>query len=591
MADTSQSILRRLRDIRDNPRGVLEQLRDQLQNFNKGRVAEINDNGAGYRSLSTNERAKQFTQGALDNFGSGGLGALGVIKARGGQWLTDSVDEALRTIKLSPVEQQMRRTLRANPYADTSPEALSLMRSQIERRVRDATPREAAIDNWIDSVLGRYVKRDMATPQDPIRLLADQGITHIPEVERVNFRPEMWGKETYRPEQQWLANSPQAKVWEGFADDAIKDRIAAFHRNHSADYPGKKLPDWVNDLPGNERVFEMHEPQYFAEDAGFKTMVAEINDAMQRKDLPDHLRLKPEDLQQMGMEKMIRHLYGIREHELAAKRALREGLPVVKEFDDGMRWIELNKPGSFAAESDAMGHSVRGYEPPMESPDWVEASGDSGLGALYGHGGWEAIKSGRARVMSLVDKQGKPKITLEFLNHNGIQSKDTLRSKFAEDMGDLTQEAFEKEIDKIYRNQFKNIYQYMAENDAYPKLNNDLREYFEKLGDDMPSDDDVIKIMAEKFADHQDIKEPRLSITQVKGNSNLAPDKQYHKHVQELSRELNAPITADHSNAGLYELNGRYLTEEELHKAMMNGDFDAMKAYQHYIVDGGDINY
>lgn len=59
MADFSQSILHRLRDL--------------YNNFNKGRVAEINDRGASYRQLSDEERTAQYTEGVMNNLGGGGL--------------------------------------------------------------------------------------------------------------------------------------------------------------------------------------------------------------------------------------------------------------------------------------------------------------------------------------------------------------------------------------------------------------------------------------------------------------------------------------------------------------------------------------
>ena len=106
-------------------------------------------------------------------------------------------------------------------------------------------------------------------------------------------------------------------------------------------------------------------------------------------------RIRPEQLSKVSMEQAVRRTFE-HDQELAAKMnaqraAAREGLPVYKDYPEGYRWIELNKPGTFAAESDAMGHSVRGYEPPKGHPDWVEGSGDMGSPS-YGHGGWEAIK-------------------------------------------------------------------------------------------------------------------------------------------------------------------------------------------------------
>ncbi len=113
-----------------------------------------------------------------------------------------------------------------------------------------------------------------------------------------------------------------------------------------------------------------------------------------------------------------------------------KGSPVYKDYGDGMRWVQLTKPGQFARESDAMGHSVRGYEPPIgrgqdltqpperlpngnirlaqspNHPDWIPASGDSGHPS-YGLGGWEAIKRGDAKVYSLRDAKGGSHVTVE----------------------------------------------------------------------------------------------------------------------------------------------------------------------------------
>jgi hypothetical protein len=130
-------------------------------------------------------------------------------------------------------------------------------------------------------------------------------------------------------------------------------------------------------------------------------------------------RIRPEQLNKISMEQAVRRTYEY-DQELAAKMnaaraSAREGLPVYKEYPEGFRWMELNKPGAFTSESEAMGHSVRGYEPPKGHADWTEGSGDSGSSG-YGHGGWEAIKSGKAKVYSLVDKEGQPHVTVEVKN-------------------------------------------------------------------------------------------------------------------------------------------------------------------------------
>ena len=94
-------------------------------------------------------------------------------------------------------------------------------------------------------------------------------------------------------------------------------------------------------------------------------------------------RLKPEKLNTLSVEQAVRRTADY-DLELAKKMnaeraSARANLPVYKEYpDEGLKWVQLNRPSDFAAESDAMGHSVRGYEPPVVHPDWVEGSGDTG---------------------------------------------------------------------------------------------------------------------------------------------------------------------------------------------------------------------
>jgi hypothetical protein len=127
-------------------------------------------------------------------------------------------------------------------------------------------------------------------------------------------------------------------------------------------------------------------------------------------------RLRPEQLNKLSVEQAVKRT---QEYNLEMARKMnsdrasaRANLPVYKDYPDGYKWVQLNQPGNFAAESQAMGHSVKGYEPRKGDPDWVEGSGNEGS-PMYGHGGWDAIKSGRAKVYSLVDSRGAPHATIE----------------------------------------------------------------------------------------------------------------------------------------------------------------------------------
>ena len=145
MADVSQSILHRLKDLYNNPAAYLEMVVDQLDNATRGREAVINREGARYRQLSPDERRKRMIEGSVDTVAGPLGGALGVIKNRGGNWLTGSVEKSLEGLKRSADEEGTAALLRGG-YA--TPEQVK---------------RVATLDKWIEGPLTKYVKRDMAT--------------------------------------------------------------------------------------------------------------------------------------------------------------------------------------------------------------------------------------------------------------------------------------------------------------------------------------------------------------------------------------------------------------------------------------------
>jgi len=186
-----------------------------------------------------------------------------------------------------------------------------------------------------------------------------------------------------------------------------------------------------------------------------------------------------------------------------ARLTARSELPVYKEYPEGLKWVELNRPGDFAAESDAMGHSVRGYEPPEGHPDWTKGSGDSGYSG-YGLGGWEKIKSGKAKVYSLIDSKGEPHVTIE--------------------TGQV----------------FKPIY----EKDLIPYKDAALKEA--KLLPNGYTDADVKEIQIRMA-----LSDIPFYINQIKGKQNAKPKEQYLPFVQDFVRSGNWSDVGDLRNTGL----------------------------------------
>ena len=274
------------------------------------------------------------------------------------------------------------------------------------------------VSNWVEKRLTPYVKNQMGTPKDPVRLQAEDtilengqrvpGVLHVPNealgahssgraAQRVaqGFPPEGFGK------------SQRAKDWEDASDYVIKTERAD-QTVHA--------PEWTKTLKSDalvNRISSYNSPSVL----GFDHLIDELRNATAADDsLPKSLHIKPVNLERMTVPEAILRVAKINEWREATRvqAALesQKNIVVHKVYDDGHRWVQLTKPGEFAMESDAMGHSVRGYEPEQGSPDWIKQSGTSGA-KHYGHGGWDAIKSGAAKVYSLRDPQGASLVTIE----------------------------------------------------------------------------------------------------------------------------------------------------------------------------------
>lgn len=390
-------------------------------------------------------------------------GGLGVIKPKGGQWLGTTpggnLDAMLSGLKKqagnytdsdpADIIRQLKEKLAGQP--STSPEALASFNHHISR-----LEPLAASNAWVQSNLGNYIKNLMGTPEDPIRALAEQGITHVPSsaLNMSNAAAIVNRQRTGRihPDNPQigarLGVSPEARAWENASDNAVIPKAA-----READYI--KDP-WLSKTPPDTPVYNWRSSMYPG-DLGFDHLVDVLNarvasgaikpEKLNRVSVPDAVRMAHED--RLAAEKAM----------LLAKKAAQENMTLHSEHPSGYRIFQLDKPGQFAAESDEMGHSVRGYEPPRlgprqtensrdTHPDWVEASGDSGHPS-YGLGGWDAIKSGKAKVYSVKDAKGNSVATIEVAGGKKLTPEDlpnSVRDQLVDFDG--TQEEFEALVQK-----------------------------------------------------------------------------------------------------------------------------------------------
>jgi hypothetical protein len=455
----------------------------------------------------------------------------GVIKTKGGNFLTGSVEGALKPLKrsggLTPqdvVETEAHLEKIRPSYDLNNPKDARQLR-EMEDHVR-ALKSNLALDNWVDRNLGNYVKKEMATPEDPVRRLAEEGITHMPQNEidyHTQWIPEDLALSRMRAgfPSEGLGQSNTAKGWEAITDSYIHSAPASKYTEPLTESEVRRgLKSVVDDNPWLSKLDPDTQVQYLknADSITQDLRLDHIMDVL-REDLTSG-RIRPEQLSKVSMEQAVRRTAEY-DQELAAKmnaarNAQREGLPVYKEYPEGYRWVELNKPGAFASESEAMGHSVRGYEPPQGHPDWVAGSGDRGsLG--YGHGGWEAIKSGKAKVYSLVGPKGEPHVTVEVAATGMTPEQRQYKIGFLADQlqkeGKTAEEAL-RQAEKIYP------------------------------------------------------EERKEAITQIKGKQNQAPNQEYLPFVQDFVKSGQWSGVDDIQNTGLMPIE----------KALAPGDVQRVKS-------------
>jgi hypothetical protein len=159
-------------------------LRGMLPNLGRESAAYTGSElaAAGAREFAPDSPMTELAASVVGGMGGSALGsqpeALGIIKEKGGNWLKGAVEDELGI--LHSANQGMREDTPARQLAELearfTPEGMALLPPQTREFVQqniDQLRSRAQIDNWIDSKLSKYIRNEMATESDPIRLQAD----------------------------------------------------------------------------------------------------------------------------------------------------------------------------------------------------------------------------------------------------------------------------------------------------------------------------------------------------------------------------------------------------------------------------------
>lgn len=384
-----------------------------------------------------------------------------VVKPRGGNWLEGMVERSLSPLKAGLEEQ----TVLQNPGL-LDPEYIKGQAHNI------------ALNKWIAGPLTKYVKRDMATPDDPIRALAEQGILHY-DPRAGGLNPELsfflQKRRDIAGYPVGMAKSPLADDWEIMADTSLASDPFGDVKDLF-----KNKENWMRDLDPNTPIYKT----WYSGETGFKHLTDELRNALNPESgLPRSLLLNVDDMKQMGIDRAVRHVAKINayraENMEKAALASMEGMPVVKDYPEaGMKWMELKHP-----------------ESAEETKKWLKQEGD-----IMGHcvGGYcDDVMSGRSRIFSLRDAKGMPHVTIESApgyKESYMAAPEDLQTKWR------------------------------LEADQYASEAEDEDEYMELLQDYL-----------DKRVDEWNTKNTNIyHITQIKGKQNLAPKPEYLPFVQDF---------------------------------------------------------
>ncbi len=481
----------------------------------------------GVPATSALERYYQSKGIPMDQFAKGGLARVAsrlskdssparkstadVIKEKGGNWLTGSVEGALRGLKKRGVW----------PDAQTAEELGAEGRTLQAQRGTDS------LNNWIDKQLTRYVKNEMATPEDPIRALAERGVLHMPEdaVMR-NVDSATYGNRGAAGFNPWgVAETNLGRQWENIADRSIRGGFAG----KMSDAARLDNP-WLSKLQPEDRVYQPS--RIGVGETGFSHLIDELSNSLNPESgLPRELLLDPASLPRVSVPQAVERVAKINAWRAAQKAeadamlANNAATRIHKEYAEnnplGLRWVELTDPDpdhpseqnwealkqALKYEGDTMGHCVGGY--------------------------CDDVLSGRSRIYSLRDAKGQPHVTIETkpgLNHwsipdelkgmdeiiqiKGKQNRapneeylpfvqDFVKSGKWSDVGDLQNTGLEKFVNKergvhyMTPEEYRQMLIDKAEKDTMGFADGGLARSEDSLNDDIMQN--LLQIAAEKY--------------------------------------------------------------------------------------------
>jgi hypothetical protein len=522
-------------------------------------------------------------------------GALGVIKNKGGNWLTGSVENAVKGLKKTygttgkPVEeilQQLNAKYTPEELArleTSNPDLYNKLVSNLAGHRARLEP-QAATNQWIDGPLVNYIKNSMATPEDPIRLRADRlaqkaedryyaakekAFNKYPNdedlVKRTNditrarerYEDEMSGILHYEPDQldnritnfvnrrelgfpeEGFASTKLGRQWEKESDwlatpEKADEYLHEFTGNPSV-IDQKLLSEnpWLTTIPPESSVHSLDTaaPRYL----GLDHLTDEIGNALSpTSDLPANLRLTPEDLanpRRNSMESMVDLVARVNQHRR------RMAIEAEKKSNEAIR----DYPDWNVVKEYPDGYRM------VRLPDVADSEEAFKIGKACGEkGGWctqgddmlRNYGSGQSRVNLLLDPDGKPVAQVETVKPKEVTPYLYLRNNHPE---------IEQQIDS----KFDQYYEGLKQNGV--KLSTSERiKLHDQLASETPEYQQYLQ------------EPPKFNINQIKGKHNGKPKAEHIPYLQDFVKSGNFSDVSELDNVDMQRFNQSFMTSEDI---------------------------
>ena len=315
-----------------------------------------------------------------------------VVKPKGGNWISNTIQTAVGPLKTGTLNEASLIALANRQGVD------------VAENVRMRQEPSIALNKWIDQKLAKYIKNELATPEDPVRDLAERGITHARvEPTRYNVMGSIREKAGF-PE-EGFGVSPQAKAWESKSDAFINKLQASDLTPKIDDSDILAENPWLLKVPPETPVYELLSGSN--RDLGFGHLIDELGNATNpESNLPANLRLTLKQLDKVTMPDAVKLVSKINDWRAAeaAKAELAgmsDNLMAVPRLQDptaqlsfvkepGMTWVDI--PATTDKKAKKLCTTIG------KQAGWC-TQGDS-LAETYG--------SGNNRLTTLLDADGRP---------------------------------------------------------------------------------------------------------------------------------------------------------------------------------------